>query len=64
MAVRVARGLFRLWLVLSVFWLSGVGLVTWWTFPVNDWIYPSGERPERNPPPPGYVKAARALGKE
>jgi hypothetical protein len=30
MALRVARGLFRLWLVLSVLW---VGVVTWWTFP-------------------------------
>ena len=25
MAVRVARGLFRLWLVLSVLWVAGIG---------------------------------------
>jgi hypothetical protein len=55
MALRVARGLFRLWLVLSVLWIGGVGAVTWWTFPVDDWVYPSGARPDRNPPPPGYV---------
>jgi hypothetical protein len=23
----------RLWLVLSVLWVAGVGVVTWWTFP-------------------------------
>jgi hypothetical protein len=33
MALRVARGLFRLWLVLSVLWIGGVGVVTWWTLP-------------------------------
>jgi hypothetical protein len=33
MAFRVARGLFRLWLVLSVLWIGGVGVVTWQTFP-------------------------------
>ena len=35
MALRVARGLFRLWLVLSVLWIAGVGVVTWGTF-----VYP------------------------
>jgi hypothetical protein len=34
MALRFARGLFRLWLVLSVLWIGGVGVVTWRTFPV------------------------------
>jgi hypothetical protein len=34
MALRVGRGLFRLWLVLSVLWIGGVGVVTWRTFPV------------------------------
>ena len=29
MALRVARGLFRLWLVLSVLWIGGVGVMTW-----------------------------------
>jgi len=33
MALRVARGLFRLWLILSVLWIGGVGVVTWQTFP-------------------------------
>lgn len=32
MALRVARGLFRLWLVLSVLWIGGVAVETWWTF--------------------------------
>jgi hypothetical protein len=32
MALRVARGLFRLWLVLSVLWIGGVGVVTWPAF--------------------------------
>ena len=31
MVVNVARGLFRLWLVLCVLWLVAVGLVLWWT---------------------------------
>ena len=29
MALRVPRGLFRLWLVLSVLWIGGVGVVAW-----------------------------------
>jgi hypothetical protein len=33
MAFRVARGLFRLWLVLSVLWIGGVGVMTWQTLP-------------------------------
>jgi hypothetical protein len=32
MALRVGRGLFRLWLVLSVLWIGGVGVVTWCAF--------------------------------
>jgi hypothetical protein len=32
MALRIARGLFRLWLILSVLWIGGVGVVTWWTW--------------------------------
>jgi hypothetical protein len=39
MALRVARGLFRLWLVLSVLWVGGVGVVTGRTFPWNpEWV--------------------------
>jgi hypothetical protein len=29
MALRIGRGLFRLWLVLSVLWIGGVAAVTW-----------------------------------
>jgi hypothetical protein len=36
MALRTARGLFRLWLVFSVLWIGGVGVVTWWTFPSDE----------------------------
>ena len=33
--MRVARGLFRLWLVLSVLWIGGAGYVTWKDFPAS-----------------------------
>jgi hypothetical protein len=33
MALRVALGLFRLWVVASVLWVGGVGVVTWLAFP-------------------------------
>jgi hypothetical protein len=36
MALRVARGLFRLWLVLSVLWIGGVGIVAWLEWPSGD----------------------------
>src|SRR5215471_21423790 len=29
MALRVARGLFRLWLILSALWIGAVGIVVW-----------------------------------
>ena len=29
MAIRIARGLFRLWIVLSVLWIGCVGAITW-----------------------------------
>jgi hypothetical protein len=32
MARRIARGLFRLWIVGSVMWICTVGTVTWWTW--------------------------------
>jgi hypothetical protein len=43
MALRLARGLFRLWLVLTVLWVVGVGVVTWSRPPVYDfdWVLPS-----------------------
>jgi hypothetical protein len=43
MALRIARGLFRLWLVLSVLWIGGVGVVTWWTFPWPAVPYVNGQ---------------------
>jgi hypothetical protein len=42
MALRVARGLFRLWLVLSVLWVGGVATMTWWTWPVDICVTPPG----------------------
>ena len=38
MALKVARGFFRLWIALSILWIGGVGSMTWWTFPVDDWV--------------------------
>jgi hypothetical protein len=35
MALRIARGLFRLWLVLTVLWIGGVGIYAWWSFPME-----------------------------
>jgi hypothetical protein len=50
MALRIARGLFRLWLVVSVLWIGGVGFVTWRTFPENELPsmcdLPANERPK------------------
>jgi hypothetical protein len=43
MALRVARGLFRLWLVLSVLWIGGVGGVTWWTWSLPAVPYVNGQ---------------------
>jgi nitrate reductase NapE component len=43
MALRITRGLFRLWLVLSVLWVGGVGVVTWRTYPVDLCVTPPGE---------------------
>jgi hypothetical protein len=39
--MRIARGLFRLWLVFAALWIAGVAIVTWWTFPVDDWFVPA-----------------------
>src|SRR5262245_45999431 len=43
MALRLARGLFRLWLVLSVLWIGGVAIATWSRPPVHDfdWVWPA-----------------------
>ena len=42
MALRLGRGLFRLWLVLSVLWIGGVGVTTWWRLPVDLCATPPG----------------------
>ena len=44
MALRVSCGLIRLWIVLSMLWIAGVGVVTWRA--------PPGKK---NPPPPGFI---------
>lgn len=41
MAVRIAHGLFRLWIVFSMLWIAGVAVETWSTFPVDKWVIPS-----------------------
>jgi hypothetical protein len=33
MTLRIARGLFRLCIIVSALWIGGVIAVTWWTFP-------------------------------
>jgi hypothetical protein len=42
MALRLRRGLFRLWQVLSVLWIGGVAATTWWTLPVDLCATPPG----------------------
>jgi hypothetical protein len=45
MALRVARGLFRLWLVLSVLWIGGVAVETWRHFPFDLLLTPGKAPP-------------------
>jgi hypothetical protein len=52
--MRVARGLFRLWIVISVFWIGGVVATAWWTFPPAELTDAEVLGP-KTPPPPGYV---------
>ena len=54
MALRVARGLFRLWLILSVLWIGGVGVVTWQHFPVDLLLTP-GRVPSGTFDPDAYL---------
>jgi hypothetical protein len=37
--MKVARGLFRLWLILSVLWIGGVVLLMWTEFPDDSAIW-------------------------
>jgi hypothetical protein len=62
MALRITRGLFRLWVVLSVLWVGGVGVSTWRNLPSTDlpdapWIKQRTDAApvDSNPPPPDYV---------
>jgi hypothetical protein len=43
--MRISRGLFRLWLVASVVWIGGVGVMT----------LPAGALADLNPLPSGFV---------
>jgi len=54
MALRVARGLFRLWLVLSVLWIGGVAILAWESFPgiPSIWVISGGALV-----PPAFVLA-------
>jgi len=59
-ALRVARGLFRLWIILSVLWIGGVGVTTWLTIPSTsdvswDVFLPEKVLEERVPHGPGQT---------
>ena len=56
--MRIARGLFRLWLVLSVLWIAGVGIVTWQWLPADKIIWPGD--PPRAVFDPNYYLADRS----
>src|SRR5215472_18831951 len=44
MAIRIARGLFRLWIVLSVLWIGCVGAITWGQYvSFEPWFKASGD---------------------
>jgi hypothetical protein len=43
--MRWQRGLLRLWIVLSVFWIAGVGAVTWATFPAEVAMLANPQKP-------------------
>jgi hypothetical protein len=45
MALRIARGLFRLWLILSVLWIGGVGATTNWGWYLSYQPTIPGEQP-------------------
>jgi hypothetical protein len=54
MTLRIARGLFRLWLILSVLWIGGVGYVTWQHFPI-ELSYTPGKVPPGEFDPDRYL---------
>jgi hypothetical protein len=45
MAIQVARGFFRLWLVLSILWVAAVAFQTWRDIPRDDWVLVDLSRP-------------------
>jgi hypothetical protein len=59
MALRIARGLFRLWLVLSVLWIGATGTVVWFTLsPAKETASEALQFDPSQPYevlPPGYV---------
>jgi hypothetical protein len=38
--MRIARGLFRFWVVASILWIALVAGMTWQAWPVDDWTIP------------------------
>lgn len=75
MALRIARGLFRLWLVLSVLWIGAVGTMTWSQFDVRflsdeelRWfpapIRPGEVPPEFDPSQPSTVETPAEAARE
>jgi hypothetical protein len=51
MALRLARGLFRLWLVAAVLWVGGVAITTWRTLPTSDDFIPDPPEITKTAPP-------------
>jgi hypothetical protein len=69
LALHVERGLFRLWLVLSVLWIGGVGVVTWpafdpaklWEHPYTGYFDPEAYLEDRPQPEGWYAVQAAVL---
>jgi hypothetical protein len=40
MALKIARGFFRLWIIFSVLWIGGVAVNAWLTLPVDQQVSP------------------------
>jgi hypothetical protein len=40
--MRIGRGLFRLWVVASVIWVIGAGIMTWQTFGLKEPVFAPG----------------------
>jgi hypothetical protein len=59
--MRITRGLFRLWVVASVLWVLVVGVMTWQTWPVDDWVIVD-ERPSQTEhfDPDAYLRETKS----